>query len=64
MSLLLNDGYEGGELCFRTSESANCTLPKIGDVVAFSSFILHKVRKITKGERYVVVAWFTGPPFR
>ena len=64
MSLLLNDGYEGGELCFRTSESANCTLPKIGDVVAFSSFISHKVKKITKGERYVVVAWFTGPPFR
>ena len=56
--------YEGGEICFRTGESASCTKPKVGEVVAFSSFLPHKVKPITKGERYVLVAWFTGPPFR
>ena len=64
MSLLLNERYEGGEICFRTGESASCTKPKVGEVVAFSSFLPHKVKPITKGERYVLVAWFTGPPFR
>jgi|TARA_Y100000114_G_scaffold154128_1_gene175513 PKHD-type hydroxylase len=64
VSLLLNDKYEGGEICFRTGESASCTKPKVGEVVAFSSFLPHKVKPITKGERYVLVAWFTGPPFR
>jgi predicted 2-oxoglutarate/Fe(II)-dependent dioxygenase YbiX len=33
-------------------------------VVIFSSFLSHKVKPITKGKRYVVVGWFTGPPFR
>ena len=64
MSLLLNDDYEGGDICFRSSEEESCTRPKAGEVVAFSSFISHKVNPITQGDRYVVVAWFTGPPFR
>ena len=64
MSLLLNDDFEGGEICFRNSEYERCTLPGIGEAVIFSSFLPHKVKPITKGERFVVVAWFTGPPFR
>ena len=64
MSLLLNDDFEGGEICFRNSEYERCTLPEIGEAVIFSSFLPHKVKPITKGERFVVVAWFTGPPFR
>ena len=64
MSLLLNDDFEGGEICFRNSEYERCTLPEIGEAVIFSSFLPHKVKPITKGKRFVVVAWFTGPPFR
>ncbi len=64
MSLLLNEDYEGGEICFRSSEHESCTRPKMGEVVAFSSFLSHKVKPVTKGDRYVVVAWFNGPPFR
>ena len=64
MSLLLNDDFEGGEICFRNSEYERCTLPEIGEAVIFSSFLPHKVKPITKGERFVVVAWFTGPPVR
>ena len=64
MSLLLNEEYEGGEICFRSSEYERCTRPEKGEAVIFSSFLSHKVKPITKGERFVVVAWFTGPPFR
>ena len=64
MTLALNNEYDGGELCFRTSDNASCTRPQIGEIVAFSSFIAHQVKPVTKGDRYVVVAWFTGPPFR
>ena len=64
MSLLLNEDYEGGEICFRSSEYERCTRPEKGEAVIFSSFLSHKVKPITKGERFVVVAWFTGPPFR
>jgi len=62
-SILLNDGYDGGEFCFRTGETGSCTRPGIGDVVAFSSFIPHKVNPITRGDRFVLVVWFTGPAF-
>ena len=64
MSLLLNDDYGGGEICFRTTEEEKSVRPKVGEVVAFSSFISHKVNPVYHGERYAVVAWFNGPPFR
>ena len=64
VSILLNENYEGGEMAFRTAEQVEKVKPKTGEVVAFSSFISHSVRPITKGKRYVVVAWFTGPHFR
>ena len=64
VSILLNEDYKGGEMCFRTGEEPSCTKPKTGNVVAFSSFIPHKINPITSGERYAVVVWFTGPCFR
>jgi|TARA_R100000656_G_scaffold114260_1_gene86644 PKHD-type hydroxylase len=64
VSILLNDDYTGGEISFRTAERAKKVKPKVGEVVAFSSFISHSVRPVTKGKRYVAVAWFTGPHFR
>ena len=64
VSILLNDDYEGGEMCFRTSEEGSCQKPSAGNVIAFSSFIPHKINPVTSGERYAVVVWFTGPCFR
>jgi PKHD-type hydroxylase len=64
VSILLNNEYEGGELSFRTGEETKTIKPDTGEVVAFSSFIPHKVNPVTKGERYVLVVWFTGPHFR
>ena len=64
VSILLNEDYEGGELSFRTGEETRTVKPDTGEVVAFSSFISHKVNPITKGDRLVLVVWFTGPVFR
>ena len=64
VSILLNDDYEGGEIMFRSGDKEEGIKPPTGNMVAFSSFIPHKVNPITKGDRYVVVAWFTGPPFK
>jgi PKHD-type hydroxylase len=34
-----------------------------GTVVAFPSWELHRVQKLTKGERWSLVTWVHGPPF-
>ena len=64
VSLILNEDYEGGELCFRSGVEEQCLKGTSGDVVAFSSFVPHKVNPVTKGQRYVVIVWFTGSPFK
>ena len=64
MTLMLNDAFEGGEICFRSSEEEISRKLQVGEVVLFSSFLSHRVKPVTKGTRHVVVAWFTGPPFR
>ena len=30
----------------------------------FPSYVLHEVTPVTKGERYSLVAWLTGKPFK
>ena len=37
---------------------------KKGKLFLFPSFILHRVKPITKGERNSLVAWITGPNFK
>jgi PKHD-type hydroxylase len=40
-------------------------LPKEqGKLIAFPSYTLHEVKPVTKGERYSLVAWITGPQFK
>ena len=69
VSGILNDDYEGGELQFRTLSSMgeveeSSVVCKKGDVVVFPSYINHRVKPVTKGVRYSVVAWYGGPPFK
>jgi len=57
----LNEGYEGGDLCFGDSKgniSKRYQLKK-NDVIFFPSNFLypHCIEPITKGERYSIVAW-------
>ena len=40
-------------------------LPKEqGKLILFPSYVLHEVKPVTKGERYSLVAWITGPQFK
>ena len=64
ISILLSppSDYEGGEICF-FQRGEKVVKPELGDVVCFSSFIPHRVKPITKGERWSLVAWASGPRF-
>ncbi|MEC7191643.1 MAG: 2OG-Fe(II) oxygenase [Pseudomonadota bacterium] len=37
---------------------------KRGDVIVFPSYLHHRVKPVTKGVRYSIVAWYGGPPFK
>ena len=61
MTIVLNEDYEGGE--FEFFDDKNLIKEKIGTVIVFPSYMVHKVRPVTKGTRYSLVAWFCGEPF-
>ncbi|SVC10674.1 uncharacterized protein METZ01_LOCUS263528 [marine metagenome] len=68
-SILLNVGeYEGGELEFHTGKylMVNPSKPSdaLGSMTLFPSYLIHRVLPVTKGIRYVMVGWMSGPSFR
>ncbi len=63
ISIALNDGYEGGKIAF-FSDKLFKTKMTIGQSLAFPSFLSHKVLPVTKGERWALVGWISGTPFR
>ena len=58
---LINDGYEGGELCFNTLSGSNeLIIPSEPNSLIMwpSNFMYqHTVKPVTEGERYSVVSW-------
>tara|TARA_B100000965_G_scaffold85498_1_gene69128 strand:+ start:10967 stop:11569 length:603 start_codon:yes stop_codon:yes gene_type:complete len=67
MSVQLSDpeDYEGGELVIVDYYNKYCTIPaKKGACVVFDSRCPHKANPITKGVRYVLVGWASGPKLR
>ena len=38
-------------------------LPK-GSIIVFPSFVWHRVTPVTKGERYSLIMWNLGQPWR
>lgn len=66
MSLLLTDPneYEGGDLQFKFGEEEQTFPRERGMVALFPSWTLHRVTPVTKGTRYSLVAWVSGPPFK
>jgi PKHD-type hydroxylase len=61
--------YEGGNLMFEKvgSEPSNADYEAMrarGTIVAFPSFVYHKLTPVTRGKRYSLVAWFEGPKFQ
>ena len=69
MVIILNDDYEGAGFEFATMGNGASTLytpefNKIGSIIVFPSFLVHRVKPVTKGTRYAAVCWFLGPPFK
>jgi len=56
--------YEGGELqLFHDHEPTTVAMP-LGRIVAFPSYVLHRVTPVTKGVRRTLAVWVSGPPYR
>ena len=66
MTCLLSDPseFEGGELELIGEEDTPKQQMKQGHAVFFASFISHRVKPVTKGNRKSLVMWFSGPPFK
>ena len=67
-SVLLTDpkNFEGGEFEFKfgnNSTDFTVDMDK-GDIILFPSYILHRIRPVTKGTRYSLVIWACGKPLR
>ena len=57
------DDYEGGRLQVFGTEVED--LPReLGTVIAFPSFLFHRVTPVTHGVRRALVAWIAGPRIR
>ena len=68
MGILLNDPkeFKGGEFEFYPGSVDRNFKPfvKRGHGVFFASFILHRVKPVTKGNRKSLTVWFGGPPLK
>ena len=64
MTLLLSPEheFEGGELEFM-SKGKRAKL-KQGEAIFFASWLQHRVKPVTRGERKSLVMWFGGPSFK
>jgi len=58
------DSYEGGDLEFQINNKIIKAPRAQGTAIIFPSFIMHRVTKITKGQRRSIVGWVSGAPFR
>jgi len=64
MTLLLSDPatFEGGELEIMSKDKT--AKLKQGQAIFFASWLQHRVKPVTKGERKSLVMWFGGPSFK
>lgn len=60
-----SDEYQGGDFEIKlTSHSADKLEQKRGRVIAFPSYVLHKITPIVSGNRRSIVFWALGPKFK
>ena len=66
LSIQLSDPetYKGGDFILYEGEKPILLPKEHGKLIAFPSYTLHEVKPVTKGERYSLVAWITGPQFK
>ncbi len=58
------DDYEGGELQLRFGKEPMTVSKERGKITFFPSYTMHRVTPVTKGTRYSLVAWVSGPAFK
>jgi PKHD-type hydroxylase len=57
--------YEGGNLLiYSDSKKPLEAIKQKGSINFFPSFVLHEVTPVTKGTRYSLVSWISGPKFK
>lgn len=66
MTIQLSDpeDYDGGELQFLINRNVSEPERDQGTVVLFPSFLLHRVKRVSRGRRQSLVLWIHGPPFQ
>lgn len=55
--------YKGGDLEFKDFADFKAD-KEMGSIIIFPSFLLHRVTPVMEGERWSMVAWVIGRPFR
>lgn len=63
-TLLLNDGFEGGQFEFLNVSKKNQPQMLAGSLIVFPSFMVHRVTEVSKGIRNSLVCWCVGPKFK
>lgn len=66
LSLQLTDPkeYRGGDLEMWFGGKPIKASKERGMITFFPSYAMHRVKPVTKGTRYSLVAWVSGPPFK
>jgi len=66
MTVQLSDPneYEGGEFEIWNGDKFQEVPRQKGDVIIFPTFLMHRIKPITKGQRKCLVFWAGGRPFR
>lgn len=64
LQLSAPSGYRGGDLELHGNEGIQAGPRERGTVIAFPSYVLHRVTPVTAGTRKSLVAWTWGPRFR
>ena len=64
MSYVINDDFDGGELEFFHGGEKIIINATRDSLIAFTSFINHRVHKVTRGVRKALVVWVNGESWR
>jgi PKHD-type hydroxylase len=56
--------YDGGTLEIQVGHDSIVCPREKGKIILFPSYSLHRVTPVTKGSRYSLVCWVTGPAFK
>ena len=56
--------YDGGRLHLISHRDLEVAEVKQGDVIIFPSYVPHYVTPVTRGTRFAIASWVSGPPFR